>query len=108
MAVPRGFLENLMQLHSLNGSRLFRRLLIMSICGLMLTLRTSTVHAQAGTQTTPKTPPAVGTIKSISGNTLVLATDSGPEVKVQLPGDVKVMRVPPGSVNLKEAMAIQL
>ena len=55
-----------------------------------------------------RTPPALGTIKSITGNQLVLATDSGSEVKVQLPPDVKVLQVPPGSKDLKEAEAIQL
>lgn len=68
------------------------------------------VAAQSGTQgaAAPKTPPAVGTIKSISGNTLTLTTDSGAELKVQLPSDVKLLRVPPGSRDLREATAIQL
>lgn len=56
----------------------------------------------------PKTPPALGTLQSISANQLVLTTDSGSEVKVQLPGDVKVLRVPPGSKDLKEATPIAL
>ena len=56
----------------------------------------------------PRTPPALGTIKAISGGSLTLATDAGAEVKVQLPPDVKVLRVPPGSKDLKEATAIQL
>ena len=61
-------------------------------------------------QTAPatKTPPALGTIRSISGNILTLATDSGAELKVQLPAELKVLRVPPGSKDLKEATPIQL
>jgi hypothetical protein len=68
------------------------------------------VNAQANpaSQAAPRTPPAVGTIKSITANSLVLATDSGTELKVQLPAEVRVVRVPPGSKDLKEATAIQL
>jgi hypothetical protein len=62
----------------------------------------------AQTATPAKTPPAVGTIKSISGTTIVLATDAGSEVKISLPADAKYLRVPPGSKDLKEAVPIQL
>ena len=66
-------------------------------------------RAQAGTETAAvKTHPAVGTIKAISGNTLTLTTDSGSELNVILPTDVKLMRVPPGSKDLKDAAPIQL
>ena len=64
--------------------------------------------ATAQTADSAKTPPAVGTIKSISGTTLVLATDAGGELKISLPTDVKYLRVPPGSKDLKEAVPIQL
>jgi len=66
--------------------------------------------ALAATQTaTPaKTPPAVGTIKSISGTTITLATDSGSELKITLSGDVKYLRVSPESKSLKDAVPIQL
>ena len=63
--------------------------------------------ASAQTTTPAKTLPAVGTIKSISGNTLVLATDAGSEVKISLTADVKYLRVPPGSKDLKEGVPIQ-
>lgn len=77
---------------------------------LLMALALPVVGAQSGTQSaaTPKTPPAVGTIKSISGNTLTLTTDSGAELKIQLPPDVKLLRVPPGSRDLREATVIQL
>lgn len=55
-----------------------------------------------------KTPPAVGTIKAITSDSLTLSTDNGTEVKIELTPDVKVVRVPPGSKDLKEAVAIQL
>ena len=64
--------------------------------------------ASAQTATPAKTPPAVGTIKSISGTMIVLATDAGGEVKISLTADVKYLRVPPGSKDLKEAVRIQV
>lgn len=64
--------------------------------------------AAAQTPASPRTPPAVGTIKSISGTTITLSTDSGSELKISLQGDVKYLRVPPGSKDLKEAVPIQL
>jgi hypothetical protein len=64
--------------------------------------------ASAQTVTPAKSPPAVGTIKSISGTTIILATDAGTELKISLPADVKYLRVPPGSKDLKEAVPIQL
>jgi hypothetical protein len=65
-------------------------------------------RAQAPNQSpaAPKTPPAVGTIKSINGNMLSLATDSGAELKVTVPPDAKLVRVPPGSKDLREATPI--
>ncbi len=48
-------------------------------------------------------PPAVGTIKSIAGNTILLANEAGAETKVQISPEVKYLRVPPGSKDLKEA-----
>jgi Domain of unknown function (DUF5666) len=71
-------------------------------------MRPMGVLASAQMATPAKTPPAVGTIKSISGNTLVLATDAGSEVKISLSADVKYLRVPPGSKDLKEAVPIQM
>jgi hypothetical protein len=60
------------------------------------------------TSTAPKTPPALGTLKSVSQNQVVLTADGGSEITVQLPADVKVLRVPPGSKDLKEATMISL
>jgi hypothetical protein len=95
-----------MQGQQLNGFRPFQRLLLAWLCGLALSFGSAATHAQ--TTAAPKTPPAVGTIQSISGNTLTLKTDAGADLKVQLPPEVKVLRVPPGSKDLKEATPIQL
>jgi hypothetical protein len=99
-----------MHIFLLNESYRWRRLFVLPVCGLLLTPAMPIMRMLAAAQTAPapKTPPAVGTIKSINGNSLTLATDSGTELKVQLPADVRVLRVPPGSKDLKEAVGIQL
>jgi co-chaperonin GroES (HSP10) len=52
------------------------------------------------------TAKAVGEIKSITGGTLVLATDDGKSVSVSLPEGVRVLRIAPGATDLKNATAI--
>jgi hypothetical protein len=50
----------------------------------------------------------VGTIKTINGNTIVLTTDAGAEVIVQVQEDAKLLRIAPGQKDLKDAAPIQL
>jgi len=50
----------------------------------------------------------VGTIKSISGNTIILVTDAGSEVTVQMQDATKFVQIAPGQKDLKEATPIQL
>jgi hypothetical protein len=78
---------------------------LLAPCPALLQPTGALVSAQ--TVTPAKSPPAVGTIKSISGTTIILATDAGSELKISLPADVKYLRVPPGSKDLKEAVPIQ-
>jgi hypothetical protein len=51
--------------------------------------------------------PTVGTIKAIAGNLITLVPDSGADVKITVPAEAKILRVPPGSKDLKEATPIQ-
>jgi hypothetical protein len=79
--------------------------LILSI----LVATSSSLRAQAPNPIAPaKLAPTLGSIKSISANLLVVTTDGGSEVRIQLPSDVKLVRFPPGSKDLKEATPIQL
>ncbi len=55
-----------------------------------------------------KTPPAVGTIKSIGEGTIVLVNEAGAEIKVTIGAEVKYLRVAAGSKDLKEAVAISV
>jgi len=70
------------------------------------------VNAGAGQQTQQPAPnPAtrpVGTIKSITGKTIVLTTNAGPEVTVQVQDDARLVRVEPGEKDLKNAAPLQL
>jgi Domain of unknown function (DUF5666) len=74
---------------------------------LVLSLASPAADGQAAT-TPQKVPSALGTIKTISGNTLLLTTDNGSTLKVQLPTDVRLLQVEPGSKDLKEAIPLQV
>ena len=50
---------------------------------------------------------AVGTIKSITGDALTLTPDSGGEISATLAGTTKILRVPPGEKDLKNATPLQ-
>jgi hypothetical protein len=50
----------------------------------------------------------IGTIKSINGGTLVLKTDSGPEVNVTVQGSTRILRLAPGQMDLKTAAPAEL
>jgi hypothetical protein len=69
------------------------------------------VQAQAGQQAATQTPAVarpVGTIKSISGNTITLTTEAGSDVTVQVQETTKLLRIAPGQKDLKDATPIQL
>jgi hypothetical protein len=62
--------------------------------------------AQAGQQSSSHAP--VGTIKSISGNTITLTTDAGSDLTVQVQDATKFLRIAPGQKDLKDATPILL
>jgi hypothetical protein len=57
---------------------------------------------------TPAAARPVGTIKSISGNTITLTTGEGSDVTVQVQDTTKLVRIAPGQRDLKDAAPIQL
>jgi hypothetical protein len=57
-------------------------------------------QAQQGNAATAKN---VGTVKSINGQTLVLKSDSGPEINVSLSDGTRIVRLAPGQTDLKSA-----
>src|SRR6266481_9581998 len=90
-----------------------RTLLIIAASLSFLSANTAVARAgeQAAQQPSAPTPAAarlVGTIQSISGNTITLTTDAGSDVTVQVQDATKLMRIAPGQKDLKEATPIQV
>jgi len=56
----------------------------------------------------PKKARVVGVVKSISGNTVALTTDTGSAINVILQPTSRLVRMAPGQTDLKSATAIQL
>ena len=50
----------------------------------------------------------LGTIKTINGNAIILAQDSGPDVTLNVQPSARVLRIAPGEKDLKNAVPIQL
>src|SRR5271166_3012489 len=50
---------------------------------------------------------AVGTIKSIQSDSITITSESGGEVTAKLTASTKILRVPPGEKDLKNATALQ-
>ena len=62
------------------------------------------LHAQAPVPaTTPAPARQLGTVKSISGNTLTIAPTTGAPVTVTVAPNAPVLQLPPGSTDLKSA-----
>ena len=89
--------------------RRLRAIVVFVCAGLVATCGVKAQTAQSTQQpaTNPATRP-VGTIKSIVGKTIVLTTDAGTEVTVQVQDDAKLVRVEPGEKDLKNAAPLQL
>src|ERR1700680_4286149 len=91
------------------------RLCVVTVATLAGTWNGRLVAVEAGAQEptqnnqgTAKSPPAVGTIKSISGNSLVLTTDAGAELNVEVRDATKGVRIAPGKRDLKDVQTIAL
>src|SRR5262249_14132060 len=65
-------------------------------------------EAAFGAQAASNAARPVGTIKSITGNNIVLTTDSSGDVNVVVQDAAKLVRVEPGQKDLKEAVPIAL
>lgn len=57
---------------------------------------------------TPAATRELGTVKSISGNKLLLATDLNAEIGVEVDATAKLVRVEPGATDLKSAQPLDL
>lgn len=71
-------------------------------------LRAAALGAPAASAQAPNAARPVGTLKSISGNNIVLSTDAGGDVTVVVQEGARLLRVEPGQKDLKEAVPISL
>jgi hypothetical protein len=71
---------------------------------------TSVVPPAPQAQTAPAPPSArrIGAIKAISGTSITLTPDSGPEVNVNVLPTTRLLRIAPGEKNLKNATPLRL
>ena len=58
--------------------------------------------------TTAQVTKAVGTIKNVQRDSITVAAESGGEVTAKLTDSTKILRVPPGEKDLKNAVALKL
>jgi hypothetical protein len=80
------------------------------VCMGLFAVRGLPASPEPQTQQPPPNPGArpVGTIKSILGKTIVLTTDAGAEVTIQVQDDARLLRIEPGEKDLKNAVPLQL
>jgi len=80
-----------------------------ALLSVLIAITASQMSALA--QTAPPGAPAiarvVGTVKSVSAETLIVNSDSGGEVTATLAATTKILRVPPGEKDLKNATPLQ-
>jgi hypothetical protein len=71
---------------------------------------TSVVPPAPQAQTAPAPPSArrIGAVKAISGTSITLTPDSGPEVNVNVLPTTRLLRIAPGEKNLKNATPLRL
>jgi hypothetical protein len=79
---------------------------VMSLCKVQAAPGASSMPEQAAQQTATSRP--VGTIKSISGNSITMTTDTGTDVNIVIQEGARLVRVAPGQKDLKDAAPIQL
>ena len=84
----------------------FRCLALLVIC--VFVVSCAPVRAlSAGQQAETGVAKALGSVKSIAGHTLTLATPTG-EVSVTVSNDARLLRIPPGQTDLKQAAPLAL
>lgn len=90
--------------------KIFLPLIVFVVAGATCTtvLRAAALGAPAASAQAPNAARPVGTLKSISGNNIVLSTDAGGDVTVVVQEGARLLRVEPGQKDLKEAVPISL
>ena len=93
---------------NLEGLHYYKMSTKLALLTLVLTLAlcVAAVAQAGGAQSTPAQK-AMGTIKSISANTIILSADGGSEIKVQVQDATRLLRAVPGA-SLKDATPISI
>jgi hypothetical protein len=86
--------------------RVFACAAVLSLCKVQAAPDSPSPPAQGAQQAATARP--VGTIKSISGNSITMTTDTGTDVNVVIQEGARLVRVAPGQKDLKDAVPIQL
>lgn len=88
-----------------------RKIVVAGFAWFLLAFMAMPVSALA---VTPQSQPAaqatarpIGTIKSIAGTTITLASDAGPLFTIRVGSGVKILRIEPGAKDLKSAETLQ-
>ena len=76
------------------------------VLGITSALPAQAQSAPAGSSQNPQVSRVAGTIKSIQGGTITLTSDAGQEVKAQLAGSTRILRVEPGQKDLSQAATV--
>ena len=102
-----------MELQEKGPSRRLRLIAIAVCMGLGAAWVDNSRAAEPGRQVSQQAPQTaatrpVGTIKTITGKTIVLTTDAGAEVTIQVQDDARLLRIAPGEKDLKNAGPLQL
>jgi Domain of unknown function (DUF5666) len=76
--------------------------------GLMLPLAGASVAHGSMQTAAPAAARQIGTVKTISGNSITLTTDGGESVAVSVADGARILQLAPGSTDLKSAQTITL
>jgi Domain of unknown function (DUF5666) len=80
---------------------------LIAICGSLSAMLGTSTQAQAQ-DAQAALARRIGAIKAISGNTLTLSQDSGPDVVVTVQPSARILRIAPGAKDLKDATPVQV
>ncbi|HZR28594.1 MAG TPA: DUF5666 domain-containing protein [Terriglobales bacterium] len=91
----------------MNSMRTLLLYVLLSAFGALIMGGVPSAQAQQSPAAASVTAKQIGTVKSIVGKTLVMKTDSGPDVSVQVQDSTRIVRIAPGQTSLKDATPIE-
>lgn len=83
-------------------------LMLIQACTLTTVLSAQAQQDRPGQAAASGLTRKLGSVKSISGSTITLKADSGPDFTAVVQDNTRILRVPPGQTDLKNATPIQL